>query len=291
MSGASGEIINSAAPAHGRSEASAKPPQRWQPIGPVERRVLGVLVEKAKTTPDVYPLSLNAITTGANQKSNRDPIMQLEPEDVEAALERLRTLGAVGLVEGYGRVPKYRHYLYEWLGVDKVEAAVMAELLLRGPQTEGQLRAHTCRMEPIPDLPTLRQILASLKSKGLVVSLTPEGRGHVVAHALYLPEEMARLQTQYQRAAQTIWSESSEPSLPASEPAQRSILPASCPVPEAQPALNSFSSSSSQTVSLQAQLADLRQELAQLRQQMELLAQKSQQHEEVLEWLRKELGV
>ncbi|HPP53849.1 MAG TPA: DUF480 domain-containing protein, partial [Thermoguttaceae bacterium] len=89
------------------------------------------------------------VTTGANQKSNRAPVMQLEPEDVEAALDRLRAIGAVGLVEGYGRVPKYRHYFYEWLGVDKVEAAVMAELLLRGPQTEGELRAHASRMEPL----------------------------------------------------------------------------------------------------------------------------------------------
>ena len=68
--------------------------------------------------------------------------MQLEPDEVEESLDRLRELGAVGLVEGYGRVEKYRHYLYEWLGVDKVELAVMTELLLRGDQTVGELRGR-----------------------------------------------------------------------------------------------------------------------------------------------------
>ena len=129
------------------------PPQpRWQPLGAIDRRVLGVLAEKAKTTPDIYPMSLNAICTGCNQKSNRSPLMQLEPSEIEESLDRLRELRAVGLIEGYGRVAKYRHYLYEWLGVDKVEMAVMTELLLRGDQTVGDLRGRAARMEPIPDL-------------------------------------------------------------------------------------------------------------------------------------------
>jgi len=173
------------------------PQRRWQPIGAIDRRVLGVLAEKAKTTPDIYPMSLNAICTAANQKSNRAPLMQLEPEAVEESLDRLRQLGAVGLVEGYGRVQKYRHYLYEWLGVDKVEIAVMTELLLRGDQTVGELRGRASRMEPIADLAALRPVLESLKAKGLVVSLTPEGRGHVVAHALYKPREMELLAAKY----------------------------------------------------------------------------------------------
>ena len=104
-------------------------PPRWQPINAIDRRVLGVLVEKAKTVPSAYPMSINAIATGANQKNNRFPVMQLEPDQVEESLERLRGLGAVGLIQGYGRVAKYRHYLYEWLGVDKVELAVMTGAL------------------------------------------------------------------------------------------------------------------------------------------------------------------
>ena len=135
-------------------DSPAKP--RWQPLAAIDRRIAGVLVEKAKTTPSAYPMSLNAIAAAANQKSNRDPIMEIEPEDAEESLERLRGLGAVGLIEGHGRVAKYRHYLYEWLGVDKIELAVMAELLLRGPQTEGELRGRASRMESIADLPALR---------------------------------------------------------------------------------------------------------------------------------------
>jgi uncharacterized protein YceH (UPF0502 family) len=167
------------------------------PISPTDRRVLGVLVEKAKTTPEAYPMSANAVTTGCNQKSNRSPLMQIEPDQAEESLDRLRQLGAVGLIEGYGRVRKYRHYLYEWLGVEKVELAVMAELLLRGDQTEGELRARASRMEPIADLNALRPVLESLKAKGLLISLTPEGRGHVVTHALYRANELERLKASY----------------------------------------------------------------------------------------------
>jgi uncharacterized protein YceH (UPF0502 family) len=175
----------------------AQQPPRWQPIEPAERRVLGVLVEKAKTTPSAYPLSLSAVVTGCNQKSSRDPVMDLEPDAVEESLDRLRQIGAVGLVEGHGRVAKYRHYAYQWLDVDKVEVAVMAELLLRGPQTEGELRARAARMEPIDDLAALRPVLASLKQKGLVIPLTPEGRGHTLTHALYPPEELHRLEARF----------------------------------------------------------------------------------------------
>ena len=174
------------------------PPQpKWQPLPPTDRRVAGVLAEKAKTTPDIYPMSLNAICTGCNQKSNRHPLMQLDPADVEESLDRLREMGAVGIVEGYGRVPKYRHYLYEWLGVNKVELAVITELLLRGAQTAGELRGRAARMEPIADLAALRPILEGLREKGLVVYLTPEGRGQVVTHALLPPREMEKVAAEY----------------------------------------------------------------------------------------------
>ncbi len=169
------------------------PERRWHPVAATDRRVLGVLVEKAKTTPDAYPLSLNALLSGCNQKSNRQPLLQLSEEDASQSLTRLREAGAVAEVQGSGRVSRYRHYLYEWLGVDKVELAVMAELLLRGAQTEGELRGRAARMEPIADLNALRPVLASLKAKGLVVALSPEGRGHVVAHALYEPQEFEEL--------------------------------------------------------------------------------------------------
>ena len=176
-------------------ETSASPsaPPAWRPISATDRRVLGVLAEKAKTTPDVYPMTINAIVTGSNQKNNRAPVTRLEEADVSDALDRLRQLGAVKLVMGSGRAEKFRHALYEWLGVDKFELAVMTELLLRGPQTEGELRGRAARMEPIADLAALRPILTSLKTKGLVIPLSSEGRGHVVSHALFEPREMDRV--------------------------------------------------------------------------------------------------
>ncbi len=184
-------------PQPGAASPAPSTPHAWQAISARDRRVLGVLVEKAKTTPDVYPMSINAIRTGANQKNNRHPLLELENDDVEQSLERLRGLKAVSEVQGDSRVPRYRHLLYDWLGVDKLELAVMAELLLRGAQTEGDLRAHAARMEPIPDLETLRTVVAALKTKGLVIGLTPAGRGHVVTHALYQEQELEKLRAEY----------------------------------------------------------------------------------------------
>jgi hypothetical protein len=178
--------------------ASAAP---WQPLSARERRVLGVLIEKAKTTPSGYPMTVNAIRTGANQKSNRHPLMECKAEEIEQTLDDLREKGAIAEVISDGRVPKYRHYAYDWLGVDKTEIAVMTELLLRGAQTEGELRGRASRMERIVDLAALREILASLEAKGLVVRLTPQGRGHVLSHALYQPHELDRLRQKHKGAA------------------------------------------------------------------------------------------
>jgi uncharacterized protein YceH (UPF0502 family) len=166
---------------------------RWRPLEAIERRVLGVLVEKAKTTPENYPLSLNAIRTACNQKNNRSPLMQLEEPQVDDALEKLRGAGAVSEVQGTGRVNKFRHLAYDWLGVEKVELAVMAELLLRGSQTVGELRGRAARMEPIKDLHELQPTLDALKAKGLIQYLTPPGRGCVVTHTLYLDREMDKV--------------------------------------------------------------------------------------------------
>src|SRR5213593_4779630 len=116
-------------------ETTAPEKTDWPPLSVRDRRVLGVLIEKQKTTPDIYPLSLNALVTGCNQKSNRDPVMTLEDHEVEATLEALQREAVVTRVES-GRVDKWRHLLYERWDIGKVEIAVLAELLLRGPQTE-----------------------------------------------------------------------------------------------------------------------------------------------------------
>ena len=171
--------------------------RKWRPLTSVQRRVAGVLTEKAKTTPDAYPMTLNALTNGCNQKSNRAPLMNLSPDDVQQALDELREMAAVAEVQSGGRVPKYRHYMYEWLGVDKVELAVITELLLRGEQTLGELRGRASRMEPIADLGTLQPVVRSLIDKELVVELTPSGRGQVITHNLYTDKRLAELQEQY----------------------------------------------------------------------------------------------
>jgi uncharacterized protein YceH (UPF0502 family) len=175
----------------------------WVPLSPRERRVLGVLVEKAKTTPENYPLSVAAIVAGCNQKSNRDPVTNYDADDVEDTLQDLRLKGAAVMVEAGGRVARWRHRLYEWLKVEKVELAVLAELLLRGPQTEGELRGRASRMEPLTDLAALQAVLEALAGRDLVVYLTPPGqkRGVVVAHGLYPPAEAEQVRQAFARHA------------------------------------------------------------------------------------------
>ncbi len=250
---------------------------RWAPLAAIDRRVVGVLVEKAKTTPEAYPMSANAVLTGSNQKSNRAPLMHLELEQVEESLDRLRQLGAVGLIEGYGRVPKYRHYLYDWMGIDKVELAVMAELLLRGDQTVGELRARASRMEPIADLAALRPTLESLWAKGLILSLTPEGRGHVVTHALYRPPELERVKAQYGpgRLQSVALGDENGALPPAAWPVSTSVGDA-----PANPAGGE----------LRGEVAELRAQVAQLRGELENLGVEFQRIQEEFHRLQTELG-
>jgi uncharacterized protein YceH (UPF0502 family) len=159
------------------------------PISAAARRVLGVLVEKAKTVPDSYPMTLAAIVTGCNQKSNRDPKLDLDDTDVLLALDQLRELGAAKEIQGSGRAVKYRHAAYEWLDVDGPQSAVMTELLLRGPQTSGELRTRASRMHSFDDLKAVQDVIDALIEKGLIESITPPGRGQVFAHTLYQPQE------------------------------------------------------------------------------------------------------
>jgi uncharacterized protein YceH (UPF0502 family) len=169
----------------------------WKPLSPEQRRVLGVLVEKAKTTPGAYPLTVNGIVIGCNQKSNREPLMDLQGDDVERVLEELRVLGVVTEAPESTRVAKFRHRGYEWLGVTRVEIAVMTELLLRGAQSLGDLRGRAARMEPIADLPALKPIVEGLVRRGLIIELTPPGRGQIVSHNLYPERELSDLRAHY----------------------------------------------------------------------------------------------
>jgi uncharacterized protein YceH (UPF0502 family) len=165
----------------------------WKPLGPEQRRVLGVLIEKAKTTPAGYPMTVNAIVLGCNQKNNRDPLMTLSADDVERILEELRVLGAVTEAPESTRAVKFRHRGYEWLGVERAELAVMGELLLRGAQTLGELRSRAARMEPIADLTALKPIVDALVKRHLMIELSAPGRGQIVSHNLYGEAELAEL--------------------------------------------------------------------------------------------------
>jgi len=117
------------------------------PLSDVEVRVLGALIEKDITTPDYYPLSLNALVNACNQKNNRDPVMGLDEDRVRAALDSLQAQGMAGPASGAdSRVTKYEHRLQEVFNFDRRETAVLCVLLLRGAQTPGELRGRAERM-------------------------------------------------------------------------------------------------------------------------------------------------
>jgi uncharacterized protein YceH (UPF0502 family) len=230
---------------------------KWKPLNSRQRRVLGVLVEKAKTVPESYPMTVNGIVAGSNQKSNREPQMSLTDEDVEQVLEELRSLGVVTEVQGSGRVLKYRHHAYEWLGVTAVELAVMTELLLRGEQTLGDLRARAARMEPIADQVALKTVVDSLLKKGLMQELTPPGRGQIVSHNLYKDREVGDLKNQFAAGAPRASTGVEEPSL-ASSPSSASLKYATA----------------DQLAEVAVELAELRAEFARLRMRVEALETK-----------------
>jgi uncharacterized protein YceH (UPF0502 family) len=154
-------------------------------LNAVEVRVLGCLIEKEITTPEYYPLSLNALTNACNQKSNRDPVMALAEEDVVRALNRMR-FNQLTVVSGESsRVAKYRHLLAENMGLVPAELAVVCELLVRGPQTLGELRTRCERMHSFADLAELEEVLKELteRSTPLLVRLPRQPGRKEARHA------------------------------------------------------------------------------------------------------------
>ena len=136
-------------------------------LTPAEARALGVLVEKSTTTPEQYPLSLNALTAGCNQKNNREPVMALTDDEVFDARRVAARQGLVMRIEaGAGsRVHRFRHNATDALHVRAGELAVLAELLLRGPQTQGELRGRASRMHPMETLDVVRDMLRALSER------------------------------------------------------------------------------------------------------------------------------
>lgn len=203
------------------------------PLNPVEQRVLGCLVEKQLSTPDYYPLTLNALVNACNQSSNRDPVLTLDEATVMEALESLRDRQVVWFVDTAGsRVQKYEHRVAEVLGLSVQETAILAELLLRGAQTPGELRNRGTRMYAFQDL---QEVDAAL---GLMM----EGERPLVAR---LPKAPGTKESRY---AQLLGGQE---------------IPASA---GAAPLIERPASS---RAALEAEVAALREELAQLRQDFE----------------------
>ncbi len=173
----------------------------------IEARVVGCLVEKDLATPEYYPLTLNALTNACNQKSNREPVMLLEDTDVVRALDSLRQKQMAHQSAEGVRAAKYCHNLESVLDLDPEDLALLAELLLRGPQTVGELRNRAERMHPVGDLHAVEELLQNLmeREEPLVIRLPrqPGRKEHRFAHLLSgapeieeeacLPSEPARI--------------------------------------------------------------------------------------------------
>jgi uncharacterized protein YceH (UPF0502 family) len=176
-----------------------------RPLSPVEARVLGTLMEKARTVPDSYPLTLNMVVTGCNQKTTRDPIMQIDDEHAQLALDALKGLSLVFETSG-GRVTRYEHNFQRVFHVPEQSAVVLGLLMLRGPQTAGELRINTERWYKFADISSVEGFLEELQDRSeekggpLVVKLprAPGAREQRWAHLVCGPVDMAQMATSYE---------------------------------------------------------------------------------------------
>jgi hypothetical protein len=160
----------------------------------LETRVLGVLVEKRHTVPDTYPLTLNALVSGCNQKTSRDPVLEATEAEVQAAVDHLRQLALVVESSG-GRVMRYAETAGRVLGIPSESVALVATLLLRGPQTPAEIRQNCERLHRFADVSSVEAYLAELASRStgpMVVELprAPGARENRWAHLLSGPPEM-----------------------------------------------------------------------------------------------------
>jgi len=163
-----------------------------EPLHPVEIRVLGALLEKEVTTPEYYPLTLNALVNACNQKSSRDPVVNYEEDVVQQALALLRHKGLAVRISGAGhRVEKYAHSLGERLNLGRRESAVLCVLMLRGPQTAGELRGRTERMHEFAEIADVEHCLESLAQRmpEPLVAAMPRGRWRHLLGGVPDPEQ------------------------------------------------------------------------------------------------------
>jgi len=167
-------------------------------LNAVEARVLGALIEKDITTPDYYPLSLNALVNACNQKNNRDPVMSLDENAVRDALSGLQQFNLAGPARGAdSRVTKYEHRLQDVFNLPRGETAVLCVLLLRGPQTPGELRGRTERMHQFEDLDAVQSSLQKLMQRepplAVVLPRQPGTKESRYAHLLSGPVDTAAI--------------------------------------------------------------------------------------------------
>ena len=208
----------------------------------IETRVLGSLIEKDITTPDYYPLSLNALVNACNQKNNRDPVMALEEESVRIALSSLQEKRLAGPASGAdSRVTKYEHRLQEVFNFDRREIAVLCVLLLRGPQTPGELRTRTERMYHFEALDDIVSSLDRLSQREPPL-------------AAILPRQPGTKESRYMH-------------LFSGHPEEAGVRVARAPSP-ANLAAGSTSSMTDRLTKLEEQVASLRQEVSEVQQQL-----------------------
>ena len=192
-------------------------------LNAAEQRVMGVLIEKSLATPQYYPLTLNQVVTACNQKSNRDPVMSMMEDEVEGILNTLANRGLATQVFASGsRTGKYRQELTGMLELNGQEMAVLAEFLLRGAQTVGELRTRASRMKAIPDMAALNEVLQGLagKDQPLARRLTPPGiqRGVRWGHLLQDASMLDAVVESAPESSSTSSSTSSAPMNPSMNP-------------------------------------------------------------------------
>lgn len=220
------------------SVSTARLPEN-PPLSALEARVLGCLIEKEFSTPDIYPLSLNALVNACNQKNNRDPVIAVGNTEVEQALGQLRQRRLAALVTGGdARVPKFRQTVDNSYPLDAIARALMGELLLRGPQTIAALRANAERLCAIPDAAEVEQRLADL------------GAREAGALVQKLPRQPGQKEARWAQLLTGIPADTSEPA------AGRQALPVEMVMPPAVEERLRY---------LESQVADLRAEIQRLR--------------------------
>jgi uncharacterized protein YceH (UPF0502 family) len=169
-------------------------------LTPIEARVVGTLMEKARTVPDSYPLTLNSLLLGCNQKSSREPLMELDEAQVASALDTLTSAGLVRSVSG-GRSARYEHYFQRGMGVFEQSAVLLGVLMLRGPQTAAELRLNTERWYKFADISSVEGFLDELQDRSaekggpLVIKLAraPGAREQRWAHLLCGPVDPGQI--------------------------------------------------------------------------------------------------